>query len=193
MSQPNYPNQSSHSVPSINIVPATQTGAPPSLPARPSASSLSLNTLATEEEVIASLPPSPKYTEQPSPGELSIPNNQAIDPLSINDERPETDPPEYSEMSSAVAPVVSRPPFADMDIPPPTPERPPTRPPRPNQRPQAARYQRPQIPPPVQPQMYLQPQQQYNRPPVPTPVHPIYAPPPSAPPLPQRPSSPSSI
>ncbi|KAG7725549.1 hypothetical protein KL933_004115 [Ogataea haglerorum] len=167
MSHSNNPFLTAASVPDIHIVPpaAEQTPPPlPPLPSRPATPNSPANSLISEEEVLANMPPSPKYTEVPSPGEISIPNNQAIDPLSINDTRPTADPPAYSETS-----FLDEPPFTDDERPPSTPQRPPQRPPRPSRRshstpPVRSRYQRPYAQPPGQP---------------PRPLHPVYAPPPT--------------
>ncbi|KAG7842797.1 hypothetical protein KL941_004827 [Ogataea angusta] len=166
MSHSNNPFLTAANVPDIHIVPPVgeQTPPPlPPLPSRPATPNSSSDSLISEEEVLANMPPSPKYTEMPSPGEISIPNNQAIDPLSINDSRPTADPPAYSETSSEVASTVDRPLPSDDENPPPTPQRPPQRPPRPSRRAHStspARHQRP----------YVQPTR---------PLHPIYAPPPT--------------
>ncbi|ESX03558.1 hypothetical protein KL918_004603 [Ogataea parapolymorpha] len=172
MSHSNNPFLMAASVPDIHIVPPVgeQTPPPlPPLPSRPATPNSPSNSLISEEEVLANMPPSPKYTEMPSPGEISIPNNQAIDPLSINDTRPTADPPAYSESSSEVASLANTLPLADDENPPPPPQRPPQRPPRPSRRahstsPGRSRYQRPYVQPPSQP---------------PRPLHPIYAPPPT--------------
>ncbi|ODV83447.1 hypothetical protein CANARDRAFT_9506 [[Candida] arabinofermentans NRRL YB-2248] len=102
--------------------------------------------LEEEEAIIASLPPSPNYTFLPLPGELSIPDHLAIDPLNINENTPTQDPPEYTELSPEAAHLImrpqfsqtggnissasDRPPLPSSNRPPATPLRPPTRPPR---------------------------------------------------------------
>ncbi|GMG44547.1 unnamed protein product [Ambrosiozyma monospora] len=141
-----------------------------------------------EEDFINAMPPSPNYSSEALPGELSIPHHMAIDPVTLNESTPDEPPPEYTPVAADVANVIMRPFFSQTGgttvsgtstqhyNPPPPPrrtstgtapnvnlyQRPTGRPPNRITHVPPSRYQRPSHPPPQQQQQQAPPPNRYQ-------------------------------
>ncbi|GMF66605.1 unnamed protein product [[Candida] boidinii] len=64
------------------------------------------------EDYIANLPPSPVYSEEPTPGEIGMPEGHAVDPFTLNDNRPDEPPPDYTPVSPEIKNMIYVPQFS---------------------------------------------------------------------------------
>ncbi|GME79790.1 unnamed protein product [[Candida] boidinii] len=64
------------------------------------------------EDYIANLPPSPVYSEEPSPGEIGMPEGHAVDPFKLNENRPDEPPPDYTPVSPEIKNMIYVPQFS---------------------------------------------------------------------------------